>query len=116
MGLLRSKKSYAMEIATKPLVMASEIAGSLPCMDSSSRRTGSCQCASRWQRNEESGRSSSMPELISSLLPEAAVPKPVAASPPAPLKKAAAQSVLPLPAPAVKPKGVYVWNESKGID
>ena len=26
-GLLRSKKSYAMEIATKPLVMASEIAG-----------------------------------------------------------------------------------------
>jgi len=27
MGLLRSKKSYAMEIATKPLVMASEIAG-----------------------------------------------------------------------------------------
>jgi len=27
MGLLRSKKSYAMEIATKPLVIASEIAG-----------------------------------------------------------------------------------------
>ncbi len=27
MGLLRSNKSYAMEIATKPLVMASEIAG-----------------------------------------------------------------------------------------
>lgn len=27
MGLLRSKKSYAMEIATKPLIMASEIAG-----------------------------------------------------------------------------------------
>ena len=27
MGLLRSKKSYAMEIATKPLVMASEISG-----------------------------------------------------------------------------------------
>ena len=27
MGLLRSKASYAMEIATKPLVMASEISG-----------------------------------------------------------------------------------------
>ncbi len=27
MGLLRSKKSFAMEIATKPLVMPSEIAG-----------------------------------------------------------------------------------------
>jgi hypothetical protein len=30
MGLLRSKKSFAMEIATKPLVMPSEIAGLEP--------------------------------------------------------------------------------------
>jgi type IV secretory pathway TraG/TraD family ATPase VirD4 len=30
MGLLRSKKSYAMEIATKPLIMASEISGLEP--------------------------------------------------------------------------------------
>jgi hypothetical protein len=30
MGLLRSKKSFSMEIATKPLVMASEIAGLAP--------------------------------------------------------------------------------------
>ena len=30
MGLLQSKKSFAMEIATKPLVMASEIAGLEP--------------------------------------------------------------------------------------
>ncbi len=30
MGLLRSKKSYTMEIATKPLIMASEIAGLAP--------------------------------------------------------------------------------------
>jgi type IV secretory pathway TraG/TraD family ATPase VirD4 len=30
MGILSSKKSYAMEIATKPLVMASEISGLAP--------------------------------------------------------------------------------------
>ena len=30
MGLLRSKKSFALEIATKPLIMASEIAGLAP--------------------------------------------------------------------------------------
>src|ERR1700678_2506369 len=30
MGVLRSKKSFAMEIATKPLIMASEIAGLAP--------------------------------------------------------------------------------------
>jgi hypothetical protein len=124
MGLLRSKKSYAMEIATKPLVMASEISGLEPLCGfiKQENRVVPVRFALAKKRVKQA-------EFIERTRPEVA-PRPVEqapampALPPAtspPPKKtvapAAPQAAPPLsPAPAVKPKEPYVWDKSKWVD
>ena len=118
MGLLRSRKSYAMEIATKPLVMASEISGLEPLH-------GFIKLENKvvpvyFQLTKKHG---GQPELIERSLP-AIAPRPSVPAPVArtvqPKTPAAAQATLPLfDAGADKtdrPKEAFVWDESKGIE
>ena len=105
MGLLRSRKSYAMEIATKPLVMASEISGLEPLRGFIKQENRVAPVY--FQFAKKHGRHL---EFIERRLPEIA-PRP---SPPTP---AATEAALPLfDAPADKPKEAFVWDESKGIE
>jgi len=115
MGLIGSKKSYAMEIATKPLIMPSEISGLEPLhgfIKQENRVVPVCFALAK--------KRSKQPEFIERKMPQAA-PKPVLTMPaPAELpKRAAAPATLPLadppPTPA-KRKEAFVWDESKGID
>ena len=116
MKLLGSRKSYAMEIATKPLVMASEISGLEPLHGFIKHENRVVPVHFRLAKNH--GR---QPEFIERRMPKV-TPRPVLTMPaPAPAKlpakRAVAQVVLPLsPASAAKPKEAFVWDESKGID
>jgi hypothetical protein len=124
MGLIGSKKSYAMEIATKPLIMPSEISGLEPLhgfIKQENRVVPVCFALAK--------KRSKQVEFIERKRPQAA-PRPtpqVSAAPPAhtppPSKKpAAVQGVLPLadhpPAPPTpaKRKEAFVWDETRGID
>jgi hypothetical protein len=115
MRLLGSRKSYAMEIATKPLVMASEISGLEPLLGFIKQENRVVPVHFQFARKH-----GGQPEFIERKLPEVA-PKP---SPPPPVVRAeqpkssaAAQATLPLfDAPADKPKEAFVWDESKGIE
>jgi hypothetical protein len=119
MKLLGSRKSYAMEIATKPLVMASEISGLEPLHGFIKQENKVVPVYFQFARKH--GR---QPEFIERKLPEIA-PRP---SPPTPVARteqpktpAAAQATLPLfdaqaDKTADKPKEAFVWDESKGID
>jgi len=116
MGLLRSKKSYAMEIATKPLIMASEISGLAPLHGfiKQENRVVPAHFALAKRRSRQ-------PDFIERKMP-ATTPRPVLSRPatPAPAelpKRAADQAALPLfDPPAAKPKEAFVWDESMGID
>jgi hypothetical protein len=120
MGLLRSKKSFALEIATKPLVMASEISGLEPLCGfiKQENRVVPVRFALAKKRVKQA-------EFIERKRPESA-PRPVeqapampalAQPPKRPVAPAAPQAAPPLsPAPAVKPKEPYVWDKSKWID
>jgi hypothetical protein len=116
MGMLSSKKSYAMEIATKPLIMASEISGLEPLRGfiKQENRVVPVRFALAKNRGGQTG-------FIERRMPVAAS-RPVLTmpTPPAPAelpKRAAAQAALPLSqAPAAKPKEAFVWDESQGID
>jgi hypothetical protein len=113
MGLLRSKKSFALEIATKPLVMASEISGLEPLCGfiKQENRVVPVRFALAKKRVKqaefiERKRSGAAPR------PRQQAPAvPALAEPP---KKPAAPPLSP--APAAKPKEPYVWDESKWID
>jgi type IV secretory pathway TraG/TraD family ATPase VirD4 len=120
MGLLRSKKSFALEIATKPLVMASEISGLEPLCGfiKQENRVVPVRFALAKKRTKQ-------PVFIERKRPEAA-PRPAepapamptlppATSPPTkrPAAPAAPQAAS---APAAKPKEPYVWDKSKWID
>jgi hypothetical protein len=121
--LFGSRKSYAMEIATKPLVMASEISGLEPLHGFIKQENRVVPVHFQFARKY--GR---QPEFIERKLPEIA-PRP---SPPTPVVRAAqpktpaaAQAMLPLfdaladsptDKPAGKPKGAFVWDESKEIE
>jgi hypothetical protein len=116
MRLFGSRKSYAMEIATKPLVMASEISGLEPLHGFIKQENKVVPVHFQFARKH--GR---QPEFIERKLPEVA-PRPTptvhAEQPKTP---AAAQATLPLfdvPAdtPADKPKEAFVWDETKGIE
>lgn len=116
MGLLGSRKSYAMEIATKPLVMASEISGLAPLHGFIKQENSVVPVHFRLAKKR--GR---QPEFIERKMPEVA-PRP---SPPQPAELpktlAAAQATLPLlDTPSEKatgnPKEPFVWDESKGIE
>jgi hypothetical protein len=112
MGLLAGKKSYAMEIATKPLIMASEISGLEPLRAFIKRENQVVPV--RFQLAKKRG---GQPDFIERRMP-ALAPRPALSMPAVPAE-------LPQPAPAalpfsdpsaVQPKKVYVWDESKGID
>jgi hypothetical protein len=120
MGLIGSKKSYAMEIATKPLIMPSEISGLEPLhgfIKQENRVVPVCFALAK--------KRSKQPEFIERKMPQVA-PRPASqaqAAPPAhtppPKKPAAVQGVLALADPAPTPakrKEAFVWDESKGID
>ncbi len=118
MGMLGSKKSYAMEIATKPLIMPSEISGleSLHGFIKQENRVVPVFFQLTKGRSRQ-------PKFIERKRTEAAdrpsLDSP-AAAPTRPLKKpaAAVQASLPLadPPAAGKPKEAFVWDESKGIE
>jgi hypothetical protein len=121
MGFLRSKKSFALEIATKPLVMASEISGLEPLCGfiKQENRVVPVRFALAKKRCKQ-------PEFIERTPPELIPRVKLEANPPiavvqtkSPTKKpvAAVQVSLPLsPATDLEAKEVYVWDESKGID
>ena len=120
MGLFR-RKSYALEIATKPLVMASEISGLEPLrafIKQENRVVPVRFALAKKRAKHPEFIERKMPELIPKKKVEA--PPPVPAAQPSPPKKkpvAASQAALPLsPAPAAKPKEAFLWDESKGID
>ena len=122
MGMLGSKKSYAMEIATKPLIMPSEISGlaSLHGFIKQENRVVPVffQLAKKRSRQPEfierkrtqTTQTEDRPSL--DLLAAAAAARS--------LKKSAApvQDSLPLADSPItaKPKEAFVWDESKGID
>ena len=124
MKLFGSRKSYAMEIATKPLVMASEISGLEPLHGFIKQENKVVPVYFQFARKH--GR---QPEFIERKLP--VVPRPSPPAPPIavpaeqPKTSATAQAVLPLfdaPAdnatdkPADQLKGAFVWDETKGIE
>jgi hypothetical protein len=121
MKLLGSRKSYAMEIATKPLVMASEISGLEPLHGFIKQENRVVPV--HFQFAKKHGR---QPEFIERRLPEVA-PRPslptlaMATRAEDPKTPAAAQDTLPLfDAPTDKttdkPKEAFVWDEFKGIE
>jgi hypothetical protein len=121
MGLLRSKKSFSLEIVTKPLVMASEIAGLEPLRGfiKQENRVVPVRFALAKKRSKQPEFiERKLPELIPRVQVEAAPLVTVAPTKPA-MKKpvAAVQASLPLSrATDLEAKEVYVWDESKGID
>ena len=119
MKLLGGRKSYAMEIATKPLVMASEISGLEPLHGFIKQENKVVPVYFQFAR-KHGGK----PEFIERKLPEIAprlsLPTPVVRTG-QPKTQAAVQTTLPLfdaPAdtPTDKPKEAFVWDESKGIE
>jgi hypothetical protein len=119
MKLLGSRKSYAMEIATKPLVMASEISGLEPLHGFIKQENRVVPVY--FQFAKKHGR---QPEFIERKLPEIP-PRPSPSTPTVHAKQpeasAAMQATLPFSDPPPdnttdKPKEAFVWDESKGID
>jgi hypothetical protein len=121
MGLLGSKRSYAMEIATKALIMPSEISGLEPLHGFIKQENRVVPVVFRLTKKR-----SKEPHFIERKIPQAAPrptsPVPVSSAHTSPPKQAksttAVQASLPLadpPATNGKPKG-FVWDESKGIE
>jgi hypothetical protein len=124
MGGLKSRKSYALEIATKPLVMASEISGLEPLRGFIKQENRVIPVRFRLAKKRKK-----QPEFIERKVceltprptPATSVPQPLAVAPelvsiPNPSavpQNKPLQSVSPAPE---KPKAIYVWDESKGID
>ena len=131
MGLLRAKKSYSMEIATKPLIMASEIAGLAPlrAFIKQENRVVAVRFRLAKKRNRqpefiERQREQPAPrkhvEIPAPILPPVPTPpkKPVQPTPvltPAPPKKPAQAALPPAHAPAVKREG-FRWDASQEIE
>lgn len=121
MGLLRSKKSFSLEIVTKPLVMASEISGLEPLRGfiKQENRVVPVRFALVKKRGKQPEFiERKLPELIAKVQVEAATPVSLAPTK-SPTRKAiaAVQASPPLSqATDLEAKEVYVWDESKGID
>ncbi len=142
MGVVKGRKSFALEIATKPLIMASEIAGLAPLQAFIKQENR--VVPARFRLAKKRGR---QPEFIERKMPEReprpepkAVPPPVAAPlsvapvarpqalpqeapsmsaavPVPPKKPVLVQRELPLaPVVANTPEKNFVWDESQGID
>ena len=115
MGLLRSKKSFSMEIATKPLIMASEITGLPPL--SGFIKLENHVVAARFRLAKKQNK---QPEFLERVREQPQPRKPDAVKTSAPVKtpevKKPVQAVLPLEeTPVVKKEG-FSWDESKGIE
>jgi Type IV secretion-system coupling protein DNA-binding domain len=115
MELLGSKKSFAMEIATKPLVMASEIAGLPPLTGFIKIENHVVPAKFRLARKQNK-----QPEFVErareQLLPRKMDVVKTSAPVKAPEMKKPIQAVLPLEeTPVVKREG-FSWDESKGIE
>ncbi len=116
MGLLRSKKSFAMEIATKPLVMPSEIAGLEPLHGYIKQGNRVVPVHFRLAKNR-----GGQPEFIERRMPKVA-PRPITCRRRHPHgatqdgRRPRPRSHFSIPAPADKPKEAFVWDESKGIE
>jgi Type IV secretion-system coupling protein DNA-binding domain len=115
MRLLGSRKSYAMEIATKPLVMASEISGLEPLRGFIKQENRVVPVHFQFARKR-----GGQPQFIERKLQEIA-PRPSPTTPivhaEQPNTSAAVQTRLPLfDVPADQPKEAFVWDESKGIE
>ena len=115
MGLLRSKKSFSMEIATKPLIMASEIAGLAPLSGFIKLENHVVQAKFRLAKKK-----SKQPDFIERTMQEPRPRKVDTLKASAPAKaldtKKPVQAALPLEEnPAVKREG-FSWDESKGIE
>ena len=122
MGLLGSKKYYAMEIATKALIMPSEISGLEPLHGFIKQENRVVPVVFRFamKRSKE-------PDFIERKIPQAAPraisPVPASSAHTSPPKQAkptaAVQASLPLadpPSTAGRPREGFVWDESKGIE
>jgi len=115
MRLLGSRKSYAMEIATKPLVMASEISGLEPLRGFIKQENRVVPVHFQFARKH--GR---QPQFIERKL-SAVAPRPSPLTPVAGTEQlrtpAAVQATLPLfDVPTDNPKEAFVWDESNGIE
>ncbi len=117
MGMLEAKKSYAMEIATKPLVMASEIAGldSHRAYIKQENRVVPVRFRLAKKRKKQ-------PEFIERKMEKPAprkaaeLPASVSAAPAQAPPKKPVHAALPLiHAPAVKREG-FAWDTSQEIE
>jgi hypothetical protein len=115
MGMLRSKKSFSMEIATKPLIMASEIAGLAPL-------TGFIKLENHVipARFRLAKKQNKQPEFLERAREQPLRRKADAIKTSAPVKmpevKKPVQAVLPLEeTPVVKKEG-FSWEESNEIE
>jgi type IV secretory pathway TraG/TraD family ATPase VirD4 len=115
MGLLRSKKSFALEIATKPLVMASEIAGLAPL--SGFIKLENHVVRARFRLAKKRNR---QPEFLERRREQPLPRQEYAVKPSAlertPEVKKPVQAVLPLEETPVLKKQGFSWDESKGIE
>lgn len=121
MGLLRSKKSFSLEIVTNPLVMASDISDLEPLrgfIKQENRFVPVRFALAKKRGKQQEFIERKLPELIQRVPVEAFAPMRLAVAKPATKKPVAAvQASLPLsPGTDLEAKEVYVWDESKGID
>jgi len=115
MGLLGSRKSYAMEIATKPLVMASEISGLEPLHGFIKQENKAVPVHFRFAR-KHGGQPEFIERKLTEIAPRSSPPKTTARAE-QPRTPAAAQATLPLfdvsAGQPDKAKEAFVWDESK---
>jgi hypothetical protein len=114
-GLLGSKKSFAMEIATKPLIMPSEIAGLPPLTGFIKIENHVVPAKFRLAKKQSKQR-----EFVERMrdLPLPRKVNVVTASAPrqSPEIKKPVQAVLPLEETSVVKREGFSWDESKGIE
>jgi hypothetical protein len=123
MRMFGSRKSYAMEIATKPLIMASEISGLEPLHGFIKQENRVVPVHFQFARKHS--RQAEFIERKLQVVPRPSPPPQIRASAEQPKSSPAVQTTLPLfdasankptDKPADKPKEAFVWDESKGIE
>jgi type IV secretory pathway TraG/TraD family ATPase VirD4 len=115
MGLLRSKKSFALEIATKPLIMASEIAGLAPLSVFIKLENHVVPARFRLAKKR-----SKQPEFLErpreKPLPRKADVVKILAPTKTPETKKPVQAVSPMEEKSAVKREGFSWDESKGIE
>jgi len=115
MGLLRSMKSFALEIATKPLIMASEIAGLAPLKGFIKLENHVVPARFRLAKKHNK-----QPEFLERPRKKPLPRKADVVKASAPAKssepKKPVQAVLPLEEKSAVKREGFSWDESKGIE